>query len=212
VTVMEKYQWEATQSTIVAAIIMALIVVTRLAGTPRSEIPAAKNAPELARLTPPSHAQSPPIETTVPVSNAHAARVPANAGQVSAKHKTAGSPHSDPREFSVGPNEIANRYTLLGAERKQVSPEDDELIVRLHVESLAIDPLVSPFESDMLEISSPGLQPIKPSTPFRLPIPSGSSRNQDIAFRVPAGFRLQEATLRIHYYNYQHEVPLSLTQ
>lgn len=43
----------------------------------------------------------------------------------------------------------------------------------------------------------------------RLPLPGGGSRNQDIAFRVPAGFRLQDATLRIHYYNYEHEVPLS---
>jgi hypothetical protein len=99
----------------------------------------------------------------------------------------------------------------LGIERKQLSPEDDQLIVRLHIESLATDPLTSPFESDMLEIVSPGLQPIKPSTPFRLPLASGSSRNQDIAFRLPAGFLLKEATLRIHYYNYEHEAPLSLS-
>lgn len=46
----------------------------------------------------------------------------------------------------------------------------------------------------------------------RLPLPGGGSRNQDIAFRVPAGFRLQDATLRIHYYNYEHEVPLSLAK
>ena len=111
--------------------------------------------------------------------------------------------------FSVGPNEIANRYTLLAAERKQSSPSNDQLIVRLHIESLAMPPLVSPFESDMLEITSPDLPPINPSTPFKLPLTSGSSRNQEISFRLPAGFSLQDATLRIHYFNYEHEVPLN---
>jgi hypothetical protein len=197
-TLMEKYKWEATRSTMVAAIIMALAVVTHLAGTPRS----AFRADGHARLTPPNHTQSPTVDTTVPLPVHHANQPPA-------KRETAATPPSDPREFSVGPNEIANRYTLLGVERKQVSPEDDQLVVRLHIESLATAPLVSPFESDMLEISSPGLQPIKPSTSFRHPLPSGSSRNKDIAFRLPAGFLLKGATLRIHYYNYEHEVPLS---
>ena len=200
-TVMEKYHWEVTRTAIVAAAFMALIIVTHLVDTPSSKTPAAKNA----RLTPPSHAQIPPLDSTVPFPDPNPVHLPAKRAPVA-------SPPSDPRTFSVGPNEIANRYTLLGVGRKQISPEHDDLIVRLHIESLATDPLVSPFESDMLEITSPGSQPIKPSTPFRLPVPGGSSRNQDISFRLPAGFPLKEATLRIHYYNYEHEVPLSLAK
>jgi hypothetical protein len=207
-TVMEKYQWEATRSAIVAAIVLALAVVTHLFGTSRSDFPSSANARPAAgnaRLTFPTHNQSPPVDTTVPLPDPNPTQRPA-------KRATLASPPSDPRQFSVGPNEIANRYTLLGIERKQVSPEDDQLIVRLHIESLATDPLVSPFESDMVEIRSPGSQPIKPSTPFRLPLPSGGSRTQDIAFRLPAGFLLKEATLRIHYYNYEHEAALRLAK
>ena len=200
-TVMEKYRWEVTGTAMVVAAIMALIVVTRLIDIPSSEIPVAKNA----RLTLPIHAQSPPFDTSVPFPDPNPIHRPA-------KREAIASPPSDPRTFSLGPNEIANRYTLLGVERKQVSPEHEDLIVRLHIESLATEPLVSPFESDMLEITSPGLQPINPNKAFRLPLPGGGSRNQDIAFRVPAGFRLQDATLRIHYYNYEHEVPLSLAK
>ena len=199
-TVMEKYRWEVTGSAIVASAIMALIVVTRLIDTPSSEMPAAKNA----HPTSANHVRF-PSDTSVPFPDPNPIQLPAKRAPVA-------SPPSDPRTFSVGPNEIANRYTLLGVGRKQISPEHDDLIVRLHIESLATDPLVSPFESDMLEITSPGSQPIKPSTPFRLPVPGGSSRNQDISFRLPAGFPLKEATLRIHYYNYEHEVPLSLAK
>jgi hypothetical protein len=201
VTFMEKYKWEATCCALVAAIVMALIVVTHLIGTPRSEMPVTGNA----RLTPRNPAQSSPVDTKVPLPDP-------NPVKPSPKHETVASPPADPHVFSVGPNEIANRYTLLGMERKQVSPKDDELIVRLRIESLAMDPLMSPFESDMLEITSPASQPIKPSTSFRRPLPSGSSRNQSIAFRLPAGFRLEQAALRIHYYNYEHEVPLSLLE
>jgi hypothetical protein len=202
VTVMEKYQWEVTRTAIVATAFMALIVVTRLVDdTPGGKTPPAKNA----RLTSPSHAQIPPLDSTTAFPDPNPVRLPA-------KRATVASPPSDPRKFSVGPNELANRYTLLGVERKQVSPEHDDLIVRLHIESLATEPLVSPFESGMLQITSPGLQPINPNKVFRLPLPGGSSRNQDIAFRVPADFRLQDATLRIHYYNYEHEVPLSLAK
>lgn len=194
-TLMEKYQWEASRSTIVAALVLALAVVTHLFGTSRSDFP--------AHLAPPNQTQFPPFDTTVPLPDPNPIQRPA-------KREIVPAPPPDPRQFSVGPNEIANRYTLLGIERKQVSPQDDQLIVRLHIESLAMDPLASPFESDMLELRTPGLPPIKPSTPFRLPLHSGNSRNQDIAFRLPPGFPLKDATLQIHYYNYEHEVPLSL--
>ena len=82
------------------------------------------------------------------------------------------------------------------------------LILSLHVESLATDGLVSPFESGMLEIRGPGIPPIKPSTPFRSPVPSGSSRNRDVAYSIPSTLNLDQATLRIHYFNYENEIAL----
>jgi hypothetical protein len=196
-TITEKYTWELTRSTIVAALIMVLAVVTHLVPTPRGDVPVSGNT----RFTLPRHLQPPELNTTVPLPDPNPIQRPA-------KRKTVVTPPPDPSRFSVGPQEIANHYTLLGVERKEASPEDDQLVVRLHIESLATAPLVSPFESDMLEIRSPGLQPIKPATPFRLPLPGGSNRDQDITFRLPAGFVLKDATLRIHYYNYEHEAPL----
>jgi hypothetical protein len=121
-----------------------------------------------------------------------------------------GTEQSDPHKVTVGPREISNRYTLLSVDRKTVSSERDELVVRLHIESLAMDGLSSPFESDMLDIASPGVQPINPSAPFRFPVPSGNTRDQDIVFSIPPSLNLSHATLRIHYYNYQREIPLNL--
>jgi hypothetical protein len=121
-----------------------------------------------------------------------------------------GTEQSDPRKVTVGPREISNRYTLLSVDRRAVSSEKDELVVKLHVESLAMDGLASPFESDMLDIASPGVQPINPSAPFRFPVSSGNTRDQDIVFSIPPSLNLNHAMLRIHYYNYQREIPLKL--
>jgi hypothetical protein len=70
--------------------------------------------------------------------------------------------------------------------------------------------LVSPFESDMLELSTPGQAPIHPSTPFRHPLPGGNSLNQDVVFTIPPTLVLSHTTLQIHYYNYRNELPLEL--
>jgi hypothetical protein len=82
--------------------------------------------------------------------------------------------------------------------------------VRLHVVSLATENLVSPFSSDMLDVRSPGLEPIDPKKSFHMSIPSGDSENQDIVFNVPASFNLEKAVLHIHYYNYRKQIPLAL--
>lgn len=193
-TVMEKYKWEVTRSLVVAAIVMALIVLTRLI-TPMNAIPSTQKT---------RHAPSAPLDTSSPLPDPNPIQSPAR--------RATPAPPSDPRVFSVGPNEIANRYTLLAVERRHSSPSNDQLTVRLHIESLATAPLVSPFESGMLEIASPGIPPINPSTPFKLPLASGSNRNQEIVFKLPTGLRLQDATLRIHYYNYERQVPLSLAK
>ncbi len=94
-------------------------------------------------------------------------------------------------------------------DRKPVSPTRDELIIRLHVDSLATEPLVSPFESDMLSLSGWEMEPINPTTKVRHPVPSGNSLNQDVVFSIPTSLDLNRATLQIHYYNYQNEIPLS---
>jgi len=123
------------------------------------------------------------------------------------------APHpapSDPREVVVGPTGINNRYTLVSTERKPLSSTVDELIVRLHVVSLATEPLVSPFGSDMLDLSSPGLEPINPKTSFHLPLPAGETRDKEVVFKIPASLTLEKATLDIHYYNYRKQIPISL--
>jgi len=75
--------------------------------------------------------------------------------------------------------------------------------------SLAVD-FRSSREPRMLEINSLGLQPINPTTRFRSPIPSGNTRNQHIVFNIPPSLSLNHSTLRIHYYNYESELPLTL--
>ena len=190
-TLLKQYGWEVTHITSIAGVITTLTLVTHLIGTPRVDGPSAGNAAANGAKSTPPGKSTPPL------------RVPAQPGAPSSHHR-------DPHEIVVGASGISNRYTLLSVARKSVSAMRDELTVRLHVESLATEPLVSPFDSDMLEIRSPGQQPITPSSSFRLPIPSGNSRNQDIAFSIPSSLHLEGATLQIHYYNYQNEIPLNL--
>jgi len=64
---------------------------------------------------------------------------------------------------------------LLSVERKPMSPAVDELTIKLRVESLAMENLVSPFESDMLELAAPELTSLHPKTSFRHPVPSRRS-------------------------------------
>ena len=195
---LDKYRWEATHIAAIAGVIITLALVTGLFGVPRGE-----GAYTLAP-TALSKSMSPPaVVTTQSLSAPQSAQIASQPG-------AAGAQPSDPHEVTVGPSSISNRYTLLSMERKSVPSKGEELILKLHIESLAMEPLVSPFESDMLEILGPGLQPIAPSTAFRRPIPSGESRNQEIVFSIPQGLNLNDATLRIHYYNYESEIPLNL--
>jgi hypothetical protein len=172
--------WEITHIAVIAAVITTLALVTHLSGAPRVDSRAV-NATSVSAAQP---------------------------VQASSGRRAARSQQSDPHEIIVGPSGISNRYTLLGVDRKPISSARDELIVRLRVKSLATENLVSPFESDMLEIKSRELQLTNPSIAFRHPIPSGSSLSQDIVFTIPTGLSLKHMSLRIHYYNYQNEIPL----
>jgi len=185
-TLLKKYSWEVTHITSILAAITTLTLAIHLTGTPRLDT----HAPERATA-----ALSIPATHTVHVSS-HPGAAP--------------SERSDPREIIVGPTSISNRYTLLRMDRKSISPTKDELVLRLHVDSLATDPLVSPFESDMLSLNAWEMDPINPTTKFHHPVPSGNSLNQDVVFSIPASLDLNRATLQIHYYNYQNEIPLSV--
>lgn len=199
-TLLEKHRWEATHVTAIAGAVTFLALVAHVLGVPRDKNPAVGSATAVL----PKYMPSSPVVTAPP---APAARPV----EVSTQHGSAVSEQSDPREITVGPSGISSRYRLLSVGRKSVSSKSDEVTVRLHVESLAMDNLVSPFGSDMLEIAAPGLQPMSPTRPFHLPIPSGTSRNQDLVFSIPTGMSLNQVALRIHYYNYQGEIPLNMS-
>jgi hypothetical protein len=117
-------------------------------------------------------------------------------------------PVSDPREVVVGPNSISGQFTLLDIDRKRSTPETDKVTLRLRVVSRAIPPLVTPFESTMLDVRARGLDPINPQRPFSRPVPAGESRDEDIVFMIPTKVTLDRMILRIHYYNEEKEIPL----
>lgn len=185
---LKKYSWEVTHIASITGVITILTLVTHLTGSPAVQAPLSGNAT-------PGIAPGAPGATSL--------------GRPSPQ-KAARPESSDPREIIVGPTGINSRYTLLSVGRKSVSPDLDELTVRLHVVSLAAESLVSPFESDMLELKSQAQKSINPKTSFHLPIPSGESRDQEIVFRIPSTLSLDHTTLQIHYYNYQKEIPLNL--
>lgn len=195
-TLVEKYRWEATHVIVIAGVVTTLTLGTWLFGVSRGNGPDASKPAILSK-----YASASSGLTTRSIPSDHAAQTSLQQGEAAAQHP-------DPRKVTVGPSGIGNRYTLLRVARKTVSSRIDELIIKLHVESLATEGLVSPFESDMLDITSLGLRPINPSTPFRFPVPSGSTRDQEIVFSIPPSLNLNHAALRIHYYNYQGEIPL----
>ena len=201
---LKKYRWETTHITVIAAVITILLLLSGVTGVEPGDTPqlASKTPSRQARL--PFHPTPTDITPSVPgPASAHPKRRTARAQPTEAQP-------TDPREITVGDRSISNRYRLVSVERRSKPSGSDELVVMLHVKSLALENLVSPFESDMFEVRGPGLpQPISPSVAFHLRIPSGESRDQEVAFNIPSGLSVDHATLRIHYYNYENELPLS---
>ena len=195
-TVLKAYRWEVIHITTLIMAVAILTVTTHLIGIPRPQVP----FPALPQIG------SPPSASVGPAQSLTAA----HPSEVVPKPEPSPAERSDPHVITVGANGISNRYTLTHIGRKPISPTHDALTIRLHVESLAMDNAVSPFESDMLELIAPEQAPIYPMTPFRHPVPSGNSRNQDVVFKVPSALSLNHATLQIHWYNYQNELPLDL--
>lgn len=193
---MDQYRWETVRVATIVIIIAILALQEHLTRNPAAQARQAKNEQQLfEKLT-----TAPAIAPVRPIP-------PSDAGALNSNPAVTSRP-SDPSEVTVGPSGISNRYKLQRVDRRKQTA-NDVLVVSLHVESLATEGLVSPFESGMFEIGSPDTPPIKPSTPFRSPVPSGNSRDQEIVFSVPSTLSLDHATLRIHYYNYEKEIPLN---
>jgi hypothetical protein len=73
---------------------------------------------------------------------------------------------SDSRVVVIGPNSIRGRFTLSGITRKLDTSGSDELTLRLHIASLALPDLVTPFQSAMLEVRMEGEGAIHPKREF----------------------------------------------
>lgn len=193
---LDEHRWEALCVAAIAGIVTVLALqkhLIRVSATPVR--PFVNEHESLDRLT---------IAPTIRSVRA----VPASDAAALSATQPAPSQPSDPSEVAVGPSGISNRYKLTRVDRRKETTHDI-LVVSLHVDSLATEGLVSPFESGMFEISSPDMPPIKPRTPFHSPVPSGDSRDQEIAFRIPPTLNLNRVNLRIHYFNYEKEIPLN---
>jgi hypothetical protein len=117
---------------------------------------------------------------------------------------------SDSRVVVIGPNSIRGRFTLRGISRKLDTSGSDELTLRLHIASLALPDLVTPFQSAMLEVRMEGEGPIHPKREFSHPVSAGDIWDQDVVFSLPSDASQTHATLRIHYYPESKEIPLDL--
>jgi hypothetical protein len=181
--VLQRYRWEAVRVAAISAVITVLTVVPHFRGhTDGEDRPTARPTPTLA-------------SREKAVVTRPSPRLP---------------PPADPREVVVGPNSISGQFTLLDIDRKRSTPETDQVTLRLRVVSRAIAPLVTPFESAMLDVRARGLEPISPQHPFSHPVPAGEGRDEDIVFIIPSNLTLDRVVLRIHYYNEEKEIPLKL--
>lgn len=166
-TLLQKHHWKATHITIIVRVIAALVLGRYLFGiSPHGAHYNGSPQFPTTKLTPHSSADTAQIAPLSPAISAHAGQ---GAGD---------SSPTDPREITVGPSGISNRYRLLSLVRKTGRPEGNDLVITLHVESLAAENLVSPFASDMMEMESPSPQSIRPSIAFHRPMPGGTSLNQ----------------------------------
>lgn len=116
----------------------------------------------------------------------------------------------DPHEVDIGPSAIKGRFILLATHVTPADSTAEKLTLRLRVVSHAVADLVTPFQSAMLELHLKDREPILPEHPFSHPVSAGSSREEDIAFVIPSGARVDHPTLRIHYYSEQKEIPLDV--
>jgi hypothetical protein len=184
---LKKYAWEGSLVAIIGGVIMVLTLVSHLTARPDAEISAQTG---LGRV---------PSVSTIRPDSAAASR----------KRVVAAKP-SNPLEAVLGPSSIGGQFTVLAANRIAATPTSDKLTLRLRVVSRAMGDFVTPLQYVMLEVFTPGMEPIAPEHPFSHPVPAGNTRDEDIAFMVPASLNLDRAVLRVHFYNEQKDIPLGL--
>jgi hypothetical protein len=203
-----KYGWEVSLVAVIGSVLATLTLVTHLSRPPAlsDQTMAEETATRKSKPWQPSPPGTPALSRRSPPKSTTPQRVPGT--DRSARRS---SQSADPHEVVFGAPTIGGRFILLGSERKRTTATSDELILRARVVSLAAADLVTPFQSAMLEVRSPGLEPINPERPFSYPVPAGNSRDEEIVFIIPSSLSLDRATLRIQYYNYQKEIPLSPT-
>jgi hypothetical protein len=192
---LHRYGWETTLSAIIATVIATLAIVTHLSVPARPPDQPKANLTTSSKLEPwqPSPGAAPSL----------------SASDTDRPARRSSRPH-DPHEVVIGPNTIAGRFILLATNRKRATPTSEELTLRLRVVSLAAADLVTPFQSGMVEVRTPGQDPIHPQHAFSHPVAAGTSREEDIAFTIPSGLSLDHGTLRIQYFNEMKEIPLNL--
>ena len=183
---LKQYAWEGTLVATLVGVIMIRIVVTHL----------------IARPNPPTS----PYTGLSPVP-AVSIRQPTRAA--ASRHPVAPAKPTNPLEVVLGPPSIGGQFTLLAANRTTATPASDKLTLHLRIASRAIGDFVTPLQYVTLELYTPGLDPIALEHPFSHPIPAGNTRDEDIAFIIPATLRVDRATLRIHFYNEQKDIPLA---
>jgi hypothetical protein len=202
---LKHYGWEGTLAGILAGIMVILTVVTHLTAHPeRSDGASLRATPAVGPAAFHPMPDRVPVASTTRPMRAAVSRKPA------ADRRASGSSRpSDPLEVVVVPSPISGQFRLLASSRTSATPTSDKLTLRLRVLSHAVADLVTPFQSAMLELRTPGLEPINPEHPFSYPVPAGNSREEDIVFVIPSNLDLDRAVLRIHYYNELKEIPLA---
>ena len=189
-----KYLWEGTLVAIIAGVIAVLTLVSHLTAHPD---PSASAQYGLGRV--------PDVSAIQPISP------PLSQKATRAARRSPDSPKpANPLEVVLGPSSIGGQFTLLAANRVSVTPTSDKLTLSLRVASRAMGDFVTPLQYVMLEVHTPGLDPIALEHPFSHPVPAGATRDEDVVFVVPSGFSPDRSFLRIHFYSEQKDIPLSL--
>jgi hypothetical protein len=189
-----KHAWEGTLAAIIAGVIATLTLVSHLTARP-DPLTSAESGP--GRM--PGASALRPIS---PSSSRKAIRT--------AQSQPGSQKPSNPLEVVLGPSSIGGQFTLLAANRISSTPTSDKLTLRLRVASRAVGDFVTPLQYVLLEVYTPGLDPIASEHSFSNPLPAGTTRDEDVAFVVPSSFALDRSFLRIHFYNEQKDLPLSL--
>lgn len=204
---LRKYGWGWSLVAILGGVIATLTLVTHL--TARTE--PVDGAPARPAAQPLVFQAMPGLTPIASSKRSKPAAVSRGADVVDRRAAVWRKP-SNPLEVVIGPSAISGQFKLLKADRATATPTSDKLTLRVRVVSRAMADLVTPFQSEMLEVRSEGLEPIGPDRAFSYPVAAGDTREEDVVFTVPSGLKVDGAVLRIHYYNEVNEIPLGVVR